>query len=348
LKELVEFSNEDVENRIQLLEERKLEIEHQIQRIRTGEDVKVFEEFEIVPRFNQLNQLAKELLTDFKEVEDNFKEITKSIYHKHAEGNISKSDILGFAFDAIDELKSSQQGKSFYSFYSFLLSNELQNQWEKLTSDLFQILKDKSIPASDLFLRGMKKHLHHSGQKVYKANDKMAEKLSRIIRENENSNSELTRNLINDIKRVLIELSRKKLKPDVSLELETDSEINIPFERKLLLEPNQVFTYRNKPNNANELLENSVQLSKLFAQSGIDKAILRKRINDALKVKSQTTLVEIIETNGGIENGLPELFGYLSILKEYKHFVNEEIIHPIVFNREKHKQISVPEIILNR
>ncbi|MEM9686062.1 MAG: DUF3375 family protein, partial [Bacteroidota bacterium] len=72
LKELVEFTNEDTEKRIQLLEEKKLEIEQQIQRIKIGEDVKVFEEFEIVPRFNQLNQSAKELLSDFKEVEDNF------------------------------------------------------------------------------------------------------------------------------------------------------------------------------------------------------------------------------------------------------------------------------------
>src|SRR5690606_16678623 len=76
LKELVEFTNEDTEKRIQLLEEKKMEIEQQIQRIKIGEDVKVFEEFEIVPRFNQINQSAKELLSDFKEVEDNFKEIT--------------------------------------------------------------------------------------------------------------------------------------------------------------------------------------------------------------------------------------------------------------------------------
>ena len=54
LKELVEFTNEDAEKRIILLEEKKLEIEQQIQRIKTGEDVKVFEEFEIIPRFNQL------------------------------------------------------------------------------------------------------------------------------------------------------------------------------------------------------------------------------------------------------------------------------------------------------
>src|SRR5690606_26083735 len=108
LKELVEFTNEDTEKRIQLLEEKKLEIEQQIQRIKIGEDVKVFEAFEIVPRFNQLNQSAKELLSDFKEVEDNFKEITKGIYQKHAEGSLTKSDILEFTFDALDELKESQ------------------------------------------------------------------------------------------------------------------------------------------------------------------------------------------------------------------------------------------------
>ena len=141
LKELVEFTNEDAEKRIILLEEKKLEIEQQIQRIKTGEDVKVFEEFEIIPRFNQLNQSAKELLSDFKEVEDNFKEITKGIYQKHSDGSLTKSDILAFTFDALDELKESQQGKSFYAFWLFILNPDLQNKWERLTQEFYQTLE---------------------------------------------------------------------------------------------------------------------------------------------------------------------------------------------------------------
>ena len=210
LKELVEFTNEDTEKRIQLLEEKKLEIEQQIQRIKIGEDVKVFEEFEIVPRFNQLNQSAKELLSDFKEVEDNFKEITKGIYQKHADGSLSKSDILQFTFDALDSLKESQQGKSFYAFWKFILSPDLQSKWEDLTKELYKTLAEKSIPVNDPFLKGMKKHLHSSGLKVYRANDKMAEKLSRIIRENENSKSEATKNIIQEIKKTLVEISKTR------------------------------------------------------------------------------------------------------------------------------------------
>jgi len=348
LKELVEFTNEDAEKRILLLEEKKLEIEQQIQRLKIGEDVKVFEEFEIVPRFNQINQSAKELLTDFKEVEDNFKEITKEIYQKHADGSLTKSDILEFTFDALDELKNSQQGKSFYAFWSFILNPELQNSWEILTKELYKTLEEKSIPVNDPFLKGMKRHLHNSGQRVYKANDKMAEKLSRIIRESETSKSEAIKTTIQEIKKQLLEISKTKKKPEISFELETDIEINIPFERKLTTEQSQTVTYTNKPIIADEDITSSEYLSKLFSQSNIDKALLRKRIKDILNKKSQTTLLEIVESYGGLEKGLPELFGYIGIAKDFKHIISSDKTQSIVFDSENNKQILIPEIIFTK
>lgn len=350
LKELVEFTNENAEKRIELLEEKKLEIEQQIQRIKIGEDVKVFEEFEIVPRFNQLNQSAKELLSDFKEVEDNFKEITKSIYQKHADGSLTKSDILEFTFDALEALKESQQGKSFYAFWSFILNPELQNRWESLTRELYKTLEEKSIPVNDPFLKGMKKHLHGSGQKVYKANDKMAEKLSRIIRESESSKSEATKSIIQEIKRQLVEISKtkKKIKPDISFELETEIEINILFERKLTIEQKGEISYTDKPQIANEDITSSNHLNKLFSQSNIDKELLRKRIKKILKEKSQTTLLDLVENYGGLEKGLPELFGYIGIVKEFKHSISLEKTQNVVFDVENKKQIKIPEIILTK
>jgi hypothetical protein len=348
LKELVEFSNDDIEKRIELLEEKRLEIEQQIQRIKVGEDVKVFEEFEIVPRFNQLNQSAKELLSDFKEVEDNFREITKGIYQKHADGSLTKSDILEFTFDALEALKESQQGKSFYAFWSFILNPDLQHKWDGLAKELYKTLEKKSIPVNDTFLKGMKTHLHSSGQKVYKANDKMADKLSRIIRENESSKSEATKNIIQEIKKQLVEISKTKKKPEISFELETEVEINIPFERKLTTEQSEEITYTNKPKIADEGITSSNHLGKLFSQSNIDKELLRKRIKDILKDKSQTTLLDVIENYGGLEKGLPELFGYIGIVKEFKHVISPDKTQRIVFDAKNKKQIKIPEIILTK
>ena len=44
LKELVEYSNEDCEKRLELLRAKKMEIEHQIQRLEMGEEVEVYED----------------------------------------------------------------------------------------------------------------------------------------------------------------------------------------------------------------------------------------------------------------------------------------------------------------
>ena len=165
LKELVEFTNEDIEKRIEILEDKKLSIDQEIQKLKIGDNVKVFEEHEIIPRFQQLTFSAKELLSDFKEVEDNFKNITKDIYQKHTDENLTKSDILAFTFDAIDDLKESHQGKSFYAFWRFLMDRNLQEEWSVLTEELYKTLSEKNIQITDTFLKGMKNYLHTSGNK---------------------------------------------------------------------------------------------------------------------------------------------------------------------------------------
>lgn len=346
LKELVEFTNEDIEKRIEILENRKTEIEHQIQKLQIGEDVKVFKEFEIIPRFNQLTQTAKELLSDFKEVEDNFKNITKDIYQKHADSNLKKSDVLSFTFDALDELKDSHQGKSFYAFWQFLMDRSLQEEWRNLTNELYETLDEKGIDSSDVFLKGMKNYLYLSGQKVSRANDKMSQKLSRIIRENNSNQKEIAEKLIQEIKLQLATISKLKRPPELSINIETDSIIDIPFEKRLTYEQKEDVIYDVNPTIAINDISESTQMDKVFKQHNVDKKLLKKRIKNILNEKSQTTLFEVIESNGGIEKGLPELFGYFGVVKDFTHNFNPDKQQEIIFDRENKKSIKIPEIIL--
>ncbi|MEQ8239942.1 MAG: DUF3375 family protein, partial [Cyclobacteriaceae bacterium] len=87
---------------------------------------------------------------------------------------------------------------------------------------------------------------------------------------------------------------------------------------------------------------------KLFLQSSIDKELLRKRVLEILKVKNQTTIQEVIDSSGGIEKGLPELFGYISIAKEFKYTINSNRVHSVNFNSELNKSIQIPEIIITK
>jgi hypothetical protein len=86
----------------------------------------------------------------------------------------------------------------------------------------------------------------------------------------------------------------------------------------------------------------------LFNLSAIDKEILRKRIKEVLRDKSQTTIAEVIENFGGIEKGLPELFGYIGVVKDFKHSISPDKKQRIEFDIENKKSIQIPEIILTK
>lgn len=346
LKELVEYSNDNKEQRLALLEERKKEIEQEMTHLRLGESLKVYEDYEIIPRVNQITQAAKELLSDFKEVEDNFKTITKEIYQRHNEGNLSKSEILDYTFNSLDSLKESSQGKSFYAFWNFLLNPNLQTEWDKLTTELYTTLSQKEIEVQDAYLKSMKKHLHAAGQKVYKANDKMAEKLSKVIRETQASNVKATKKTIQDIKKSLIMISQQKEIPPISLLVDESIHIHLPFDRKLTLEQTQDLIYTNTPKLAHSDLSTSEHLDKIFNKYAIDKQTIRQRINNQLEQEPNLSLGQIIEESGGLQKGLPELFAFIAISNEYEHEKTEEISQEIIFNKTANKLIQIPMITL--
>lgn len=288
--------------------------------------------------------MAKELLSDFKEVDDNFKEIIKQIY-KCQTDNEGKKNILNYIFDAYAELKDSQQGKSFYAFWEFLLSSELQKEWDELTDLLYKTLDNRNIDSKDKFLKEMKKHLFDAGEKVSKTNDRMSEKLNLIIRNNGNSDTQATKQVINDIKKLLLNTTQNKERNNASLSYEV-VELNLPLERQLNLTPKQEIEYKNVPTEASLGITELERLDKLYNHHQIDRKILRKRIDIILRENTQTTLAEVIELNNGIEKGLSELFGYIAILKEYKTVVSDDRKQEIAFSKDK--TITIPEIIITK
>lgn len=346
LQELVEFTNENQEERIRLLEAKKQEIEHQIQCLKAGENAKVFEEYQILPRFREITRSAKELLSDFKEVEDNFKTITKSIYQKQTEGNSTKGDILGFTFEALEQLQQSPQGKSFYAFWNFLLTPSMQETWDELVENLYGTFDNKQIEIQDRFLKNMKQYLYTAGKKVYQANDRMAEKLSRIICEKSPSDLATTQRLIQDIQATLLHLAGQNIKPDISLEVETSAEISLPFERKLTLEQPREITYRQALEMAESDIMQAQHADNLFSQYSIDRNLLKQNIRQVLKRKRQASLGEIVERSGGLEKGLAELFGYIGVVKSFRYAIHPERTQTVVFNPTENKSIIIPEIIV--
>ena len=90
LKELIDQSNKDPAQRIQELEKKKYEIEQEIKTITITGKVQVFDDTQIKERFYDVNRMSRELLSDFKEVEQNFEQITRRFTANKASGILPK------------------------------------------------------------------------------------------------------------------------------------------------------------------------------------------------------------------------------------------------------------------
>ena len=98
---------EDPAHKLAVLEKKKTEIEGQIREIEASGLVRAFNDTQVKERFYEINRSAKELLADFRQVEQNFRNLVRKIYEKHAQKESKKGEILGYVLDQTDALQRS-------------------------------------------------------------------------------------------------------------------------------------------------------------------------------------------------------------------------------------------------
>ena len=348
LREMVEYTEDDATKRLEELKNRKAEIDKEIKKIEMGFQPEIYTNAQLRERLEWFTRLSHELLSDFREVEDNFKYIHRHIVEQHTRAEINKGAIVGYAFEAYDALRQSDQGKSFYAFWDFLVSRAGQEEWRILTDQLMQLLQDRSIESDGDFVQNIKSLLLQQGRSVYEANDKMAEKLSRIITEKEIARHRRLRQQIGSIKELVFQFMEEEA-PPCGLKLAAYTPIRMNLERKLNLVERQGSPVIKQPANALEKIEDLERFGRLLNTTHIDKKRLWQKVEQALMEKTTATLSEIIET-AGLDNGVAEVISYFSFLREKASRVQfmQEITELIPLNAEKTQFIEVPYLLFSR
>jgi len=344
LREMIEQSTENAELRIQELEKKKWDLENEINLLKLGKKPSTFDDTEIKEQFYDLNKMARELLSDFTEVEQNFEQIRKEIQRKYTEKDIVKGSLLVFALDALDEIESRDQGKSFKAFWEFLMDERKQQEYSRLTEQLYQLLKDRNIEYNnDRFLKNLKRYLHASGKKVIDSNRKLSEKISRVLAEKNILERRKAIELIGEIKQMAYTLIDTSIKEDI-IEIEDEPVINL-IDRWELGEEKEDISVIQFPEGLGGDISSDVDFKSLFDQFTIDRKKLVQRIDIMLQSRDQVTLKEIVD-NYGLENGLSEVIGYFSIASgSDHHIILENAIDPIWL---KNRKVDVPMIIYTK
>jgi len=115
LKQMAEGSETDPAARIAELEKRRADIDAEISRIQAG-DLPMLDDTALRDRFQQFTQIARELLSDFREVEHNFRGLDRRVRERIALWDGAKGKLLEDIMGERDAIADSDQGKSFRAF----------------------------------------------------------------------------------------------------------------------------------------------------------------------------------------------------------------------------------------
>lgn len=369
LRDIVQHANPDKEKRLAELEHQKQKIDEEIRRIKVDGYVSTYEDYQIKSRFEEVSRLATELIGDFREVEDNFKLITRRIYERQQQADLSKGKLLSETFDALYELKKTDQGKSFYAFWQFMLDDASQEEFQRLSREVHQVLEDREIEISARSLKKFKRLLHLAARKVLEKNGLLADKLSREIMAKDQLESRKTRELMASIRQLALQRLTKSLETptgkgsplsmkmngsdafsedkEVYITLEGVPAIYLPLERKLGDRP-ELNTFAAKAVQARVDPEDLAGLVKLYSSELVDKKVLLANVQELLQNRPQVSLKEVVEAKG-LTKGLAELLAYVSLLNTSAKFhVNEQARELILFDAAGHKYLELPQLIFTK
>lgn len=181
LDEILKYASADPDERIRRLENEADEIRAEIDRIRATGAVTSFSPVQINERYAQVLGTARELLSDFRQVEENFKRVAREIAERQTQPGITKGAIVGHLLDSHDALRESEQGQSFFAFWNLLLSTDRQEQFQEQVEHVVGLAALSEDHRGNQLLRRLISHLLREGEKVVESHQRMSTNLRRVL-----------------------------------------------------------------------------------------------------------------------------------------------------------------------
>ncbi len=331
--------------RIQKLREERNKIDKEIEQIQKGNFVRP-SETEVKETYFLAEETAKRLLSDFRQVEENFRELDTQTRQTIIKSNLTKADLLDSIFKQQDYLWNTDQGKSFRAFWEFLMSEQMQKELETLLEKINALPAIQEIKKEQVVDR-IKTNLVEAGDKVNRSNDGLIEQLRKYV---EQKNLSESRHILHNIE--TIEGLLMDYKEEINTQ-ETWIEINGLFKPVLTME-RPLFSPPVKVAFEKAAIEDGLAVANtdvLFEQFYVDIEELRNNVKALLRNKSQVALSELL-SHYHPTKGITEILGYIQLAtNDEKHFVNREVQEElIVENQESGKtyRLQAPLIIFNR
>jgi hypothetical protein len=322
LRQIVFGTETDPQERLAELRRQRQEIDEQIARVQAG-DMPVLDETAVRDRYQQLAATARELLADFREVEENFRKLDRQLREKITGWHGGKGELLDDVLGSRESIAGSDQGKSFQAFYGFLLSQARQ---EELSTLLEQVHSLEEIIERDPRLR----HIHYdwldAAERTQATVRQLSEQLRRFLDDQVWFENRRVIDILRGVEARALRLRGTRNVP-VTMELVASSPaIRLPLERPLYMPVRKARISSGDVRDADQETDPAV----LFEQFHVDPVPLAAGVREALRRQPTVGLKELVAQRP-IQQGLAELVTYLSLKDE---------TFRIAYDEERREQIG--------
>ena len=304
LRQMVYGAETDPEHRLVELRRRRAKLDEEIARAEQG-DVDVLDAMSQRDRYQQFARTARELLSDFREVEDNFRQLDRRLREQIATWDGSKGDLLDDVLASRHGIAESDQGRSFRAFYDFLLSSERRTELEELLGRLDLIA---SLVERDPRLAQVHFDWIDASERTQATVRLLSEQLRRFLDDRVWIENRRVFELLRAIEYKALKI-RDLDAPKMVMQLD-DAKVSVvlPVERPLYRRVRSI-PLEGAPAVAGDL---DFDASALLDQVYVDRDALAQHVLSVLGPRGQIALDEVI-AESPLEQGLAELIGYLSL-----------------------------------
>ncbi len=334
----------DPELRLQQLKAKRDELALEIARVEAAPDATRLSPTQVRERFTLAIQQLAQLKSEFRAVEDRFKEITRSVQQRILSADQPRGDILQFALDSEDMLKQGDQGQSFFEFLKLIHAPDSQDRMAKLVGELAKI-EALADGHDDLeALRGMVPTLIAEAEKILRTTQHLSLTLRKLLDSRSTRHHQQLTQVLRDI---LGAAARSADNPptDVGLDVEVEIEIQCPVDRP--------FWAATEPFEEVSLLpfeasagEQALALEQMAALERIDWPLLRRNVASLTETQGAVRLEHLLD-RFPLQSGAVELLGYLQIAFDDGHLIDRSQVMtlPAETTGSLRRPVQLPSVI---
>lgn len=304
LRQMVYGAATDPELRLADLHRRRAALDAEISRVSEGR-VDVADPVTQRDRYQQFARTARELLSDFRQVEDNFRELDRQLREQIAGWTGSKGELLDDLLVNRRGIAESDQGCSFRAFYDLLLSADRQAELTDLLSRLHAL---ESMADRDVRLERVHYDWIDASERTQATVRLLSEQLRRFL----DDQVWLENRRVFDLLRS-IEANALRVRGDSSPPVETAIDgmrvpVVLPMERPLY-RPARTTPLDGGPLAAGD---DELDTSALLDQFQVDREAVLRAVLTSLGPGGQVALDHVV-AKAPLQHGLAELIAYLSL-----------------------------------